>query len=73
MERYLEALGGLPERRLTIIDMAWKFTKPNGQLDQELMSFHIQEIQEARREANAYAIDTKEAIAQLCRLQRSQS
>jgi len=73
MEQYLEALRGLPERRLTIIALAWKFTKPDGQLDEELMSFHVQEIQDAMRESKTYSEDTKEAIALLCRLQRSQS
>ncbi len=72
MERYIEALQRLPERHLTLIDLAWKFTRPDGTLDEDLMSFHMKEIQEAAKEAQAYASDTKKAVSLLCRLQHSQ-
>lgn len=72
MEHYIEALQRLPERRLTLITLAWKFARPDGTLDEELMSFHMKEIQEAAKEAQAYADDTRKAVSLLCRLQGSQ-
>ena len=71
MERYIGALWRLPERHLTLIDLAWKFTRSDGTLDEDLMSFHMKEIQDAAKEAQAYADDTKKAVSLLCRLQHS--
>ncbi|HUV51626.1 MAG TPA: hypothetical protein VMW64_00950 [Dehalococcoidia bacterium] len=73
MEKYIEALQKLPLCRPAVIGLAWKFTRPDGSLDEDLMSFHIEEIREAGQEARAIVNSTREAVRLLWRLQRSTS
>ena len=73
MDQYIEALQRLPARRLTVLDLAWKFVKPDGSLDEEQMSFSMAEIEQAVTEARGYVEDTRKAVRLLWRLQRSTS
>jgi hypothetical protein len=59
---YIGALKKLPEFRITLIDLAGKYVKPDGTLDQDLMSLNIKEIEAAAREAEAYANETKKVV-----------
>jgi len=70
MNRYIEALQKLPLRRLTVLDLAWKFTKPDGTLDEDQMSFNMAEIEQAVTEARGYVEDTRKAVKLLWRLQQ---
>ena len=72
MENYIEALKRLPAHRIELIALAWRFTKPDGTLDEELMSFHMKEIQEEAKADTAYAEDTKKAVALLWQIQHLQ-
>lgn len=62
MNDYIGALKRLPEFRITLIDLAGKYVKPDGTLDQDLMSLNIKEIEAAAREAEAYANETKKVV-----------
>ena len=72
MPKYIEALQRLPARRIDLIELAWRFTKPDGTLDEDLMAFHMKEIQDAAKAADAYAEDTKKAVTLLWELLRLQ-
>ena len=72
MENYIEVLKRLPAHRIQLIALAWRFTKPDGTLDEELMSFHMEEIQEAAKADTAYAEDTEKAVALLWQIQHLQ-
>lgn len=72
MANYIEALKRLPPHRIELIEMAWRFTKPDGTLDEDLMALNMKEIQEAAKTADAYATDTKKAVTLLWELLRLQ-
>ena len=72
MEDYIGALQRLPAHRIELIALAWRFTKPDGTLDEELMSFHMEEIQGAAKADTAYAEDTKKAVTLLWQIQHLQ-
>jgi len=72
MGNYIEALKRLPEHRIELIELAWRFAKPDGTLDEDLMSLNMKEIQDAAKAATAYAEDTKKAVTLLWQLQHLQ-
>jgi len=63
----IEALREVPERRLRIIELAWKVVQ-DGKINPELVTFHSKELDEAVREAEAYIKETQEAVECLRRL-----
>jgi hypothetical protein len=73
MGNYIEALKRLPEHHIELIELARKFAKPSGGLDEDLMSLNMKEIQDAAKAADAYAQDTKKAVTLLWQLQHLQS
>lgn len=58
----IELLKTLPEVRLKLIEIAWRVTKEDGSLDEEMLAFQHKEIREATAEAEAYESETREAI-----------
>jgi hypothetical protein len=70
MDDYIGALQRLRPHRIRLIELAWKFLKPDGMLDEDQMAFEIKDIQEAANEAQAYSEDTRKAITLLCQLPR---
>jgi hypothetical protein len=68
MANYIEALKRLPPHRIELIELAWRFAKPDGSLDEDLMSLNMKEIQDAAKAATAYAEDTKKAVTLLWQL-----
>ena len=68
MGNYMEALKRLPEHHIELIELARKFAKPDGSLDDDLMSLNMKEIQDAAKAADVYAEDTKKAVALLWQL-----
>jgi hypothetical protein len=72
MANYIEALKRLPAHRIELIELAWRFIKPDGTLDEDLMSLNMNEIQDAAKAADAYAADTKKAVTLLWQLQHLQ-
>jgi len=63
----IEALKEVPERRLRIIELAWKVAR-DGRMDPDLAAFHALEIEEAAREARAYIEEAQEVLECLRRL-----
>ena len=72
MDDYIGALQRLRPHHIRLIDLAWKFLKPDGTLDEDRMAFEIKDIQEAADQAQAYSEDTRKAIMLLCQLPRLQ-
>ena len=68
MGNYIEALKRLPPQRIALIELAWTFAKPDGTLDEDLMSLHMKEIEDAAKAADVYAADTKKAVTLLWQL-----
>jgi hypothetical protein len=71
MENYVEALKQVPGCHLSIIDLAWKFAKEDGTLDDEEMLAHNDEIERANKEAVAHVNDTRKACQMLLNLAHS--
>ncbi len=69
MERYIDALKRVPGCHLSIIDLAWKIVKEDGDLEDNPM-LHNLEVEVAAREARAHVNDTRRAIVSLCQLAR---
>lgn len=67
----IDALKGVPEARLRLLELAWELVREDGSLDPERASFLAREIEEAIAEAQAYAQSTREAVRCLKAMGRS--
>jgi len=66
-QELIEALKEVPERRLRIIELAWKVTK-DGAVNPDLAAFYSEELEEAAREVESYVQETREAVECLRKL-----
>ena len=67
----VRALRGVPEVRLRLIEVAWKVTGDDGQLDYDVIRSISGALQEAFSEARDYVQSTREAVWALKQIARS--
>lgn len=62
------ALETVPEKHLKIIDLAWKYLKEDGTLDDDKIALNYKEISQAMDEANAYQRENAKTLALILEL-----
>ena len=67
----VRALREVPEVRLRLIEVAWKVTRDDGQLDYDVIRTISGALQEAFSEAREYVQSTREAVWALKQIARS--
>lgn len=73
-QRLVELISKTPAEHLEIIDLAARYTRPDGELDTTALHFHPhEEIQEAKRQAIDYAKQTDELHQRLITLAKRQN
>ncbi len=66
----IAALGNVKEFHIDLIDLANKFTKEDGTLDEEAMRLNRKEIDEAADQATAYIHGVRLAVERISRFQK---
>ncbi len=69
----VQALRGVPARRLRLIDLARQVVRDDGSLDSAQLAFRQKELEEAIAEAQAYVAMTGEVVQCLREMGRSWS
>lgn len=64
-QRLVEILESLPEKRLKLLEVAGDFLDEHGAINPELAAARLPEIEEASREADTYAQETRHMVALL--------
>ena len=60
----------VPETHLRILELSHKLIGGNGDVDPEKVAFYYTELQEAKKEAEQYSEETREAVRCLRELAR---
>jgi hypothetical protein len=68
LDRIVEALKKVPEKKLRIIELANEIPIKNGDFDPKVLSDRLAEVELATREAAAYGAHTLQAVDALLRV-----
>ena len=66
--RIVKRLWKLPPAKLDIIDLAWKVTGKDGDLDPDKVAFYAKEVEAAADQAKEYVEETEQIVESLKKL-----